>query len=128
MWGWKGRRWGGGTYEEADDPCFEDGEVSGEDGEPRHCSAKVFWQYEVNVGCDVSVRSDDQGYAATAVAGYQDDGDILGSIDDSFLKTPGKQQAVRVRPKARTRGKLRERGTEDEWDASLIWTHSFGLG
>ena len=30
--GGQGRR----AYEEADDPCFDDGEVGGEDGEPGH--------------------------------------------------------------------------------------------
>ena len=30
------RRGGIAAYEEADDPCFDDGQVGGEDGEPRH--------------------------------------------------------------------------------------------
>lgn len=32
--GWEGM--GRGAYEEADDPCFDDGQVGGEDGEPGH--------------------------------------------------------------------------------------------
>lgn len=36
--GLAGERGEGGmaAYEEADDPCFDDGQVGGEDGEPRH--------------------------------------------------------------------------------------------
>lgn len=26
----------GCAYEEADDPCFDDGQIGGEDGKPRH--------------------------------------------------------------------------------------------
>lgn len=34
FYGYVGEEWG--AYEEADDPCFDDGEVRGEDREPGH--------------------------------------------------------------------------------------------